>query len=293
MHYWKASLQKRPCGYLNIDCCFVGLLWLHAQLDPDVAAAASGFSQLKEPVRGRVELHQGPHSLHPWRGGPVWEAFLVSQLHINQTEFILDLLIASTNITNYYSNETFKTSKKKISTYPLRVFLRTFMKLRTIRLFAVILLECCSNPPESSLMSACEKAVMNSGKVQMTAPPQMRSGKGVIWILNFCFSQRWYFFFVLVEMFKLWTFLILRGGLLSRRVGHLKSCSTRPGSEHPRLWALPKCFARWETAVMNYHSLETGSHNNTDFAVYPWPCSLCSPKKCSETRFVCFPLCRT
>lgn len=54
------------------------------------------------------------------------------------------------------------------------------MKLRTIRVFAVILLECCSNPPESSLMSACEKAVMNSGKVQMTALPQMRSGKGVI-----------------------------------------------------------------------------------------------------------------
>lgn len=113
MHYWKASLQKRPCGYLNIDCCFVGLLWLHAQLDPDVAAAASGFSQLKEPVRGRVELHQGPHSLHPWRRGPVWEAFLVSQLHINQTEFILDLLIASTNITNYYSKRNLQNFQKK------------------------------------------------------------------------------------------------------------------------------------------------------------------------------------
>lgn len=68
---------------------FVGLLWLHAQLDPDVAAAASGLAQLKEPIRGGVELHQGHHSLHPRRGGPVWEAFLVSPLPENKSDISL------------------------------------------------------------------------------------------------------------------------------------------------------------------------------------------------------------
>lgn len=58
-----------------------------------------------------------------------------------------------------------------------------------ILLCAVTSLGCCLNPLESSLMPACKRAVMNSGKLQMTAPPQMRSGKGIIWILDFCFSQ--------------------------------------------------------------------------------------------------------
>ncbi len=51
------------------------------------------------------------------------------------------------------------------------------MTLRVIHLFAVILLGCCSSPLESSSMLAFKRAVMNSGKVQMTAQPQMRSGK--------------------------------------------------------------------------------------------------------------------
>lgn len=72
--------------------------------------------------------------------------------------------------------------------------------------------------------------------------------------------------------------LTLWGGRSSRLVGHLKSCSTRPGSERPRLWALPKCFARWETVVKTCHSLETESHNSADFADCLWPCFLCSPK---------------
>jgi len=44
-------------------------------------------------------------------------------------------------------------------------------------ILAVILLGCCLNPLESSLMPACKRVVMNSGNVQMTALPQMRSGK--------------------------------------------------------------------------------------------------------------------
>lgn len=70
----------------------------------------------------------------------------------------------------------------KVCTYLLRLF-RIYMRLSTVRLFAVILLECCSNPLENSLMSACKKVVMNSGKVQMTAPPQMRSGESILLLL--------------------------------------------------------------------------------------------------------------
>ena len=112
----------------------------------------------------------------------------------------------------------------------------------------------------------------------MTAPPQMRSGKRNNWLLLF---QSLLIYFVPLDVFVAFitlNLLILGGGRWSRPVGHLKSCSTRPGSERPRLWALPRCFARWETAVMNCHSLERESHNKTDFAVCLWPCFLCSPK---------------
>lgn len=63
---------------LTLIAAFAGLLRLHAQLDPDVAAAASGVSQLKELAGGGVELYQGHHPLHPRRGGSVREALLVS-----------------------------------------------------------------------------------------------------------------------------------------------------------------------------------------------------------------------
>lgn len=74
----KRKLCIKYFGVLTCTTVVAGLLRLHAQLDPDVAAAASGVSQLKEPVRGGVALHKGHHALHPRRRGPVWEAFLVS-----------------------------------------------------------------------------------------------------------------------------------------------------------------------------------------------------------------------
>lgn len=62
---------------LRANATSAGLLRLHAQLDPDAAATASGVSQLKEPAGGGVELHQGHHALHPRRGGAIREALLV------------------------------------------------------------------------------------------------------------------------------------------------------------------------------------------------------------------------
>lgn len=85
------------------------------------------------------------------------------------------------------------------------------MKLRTILLFAVILLGCCLNPLENSLMPACKRVVMNSGKVQTTALPQMRSGKADNMVFRLLF-QPVLQFFVPVEVFKTLNFLILQGG---------------------------------------------------------------------------------
>lgn len=75
------------------------------------------------------------------------------------------------------------------------MFLVSFMKLSMSNHIAVISLECCSSPPESSSMSACKKAGMNSGKVQMTARPPTRSGKrNIKGILHFCLSLLLMFF---------------------------------------------------------------------------------------------------
>lgn len=74
-----------------------------------------------------------------------------------------------------------------------------YMKLKTVLLFVVTLLGCCSNPLESSLMLACKRVEMNSGKVRMTAQPLMRSGKGVI--------RLWFFKSMLKDFFVPLVFL--------------------------------------------------------------------------------------
>jgi len=64
----------------NVFCVSVhaGVLWLYAQLDPDVTAAASSLPQPEEPAGGGVELHQSYHSIHPGWRSPVWKTLLVS-----------------------------------------------------------------------------------------------------------------------------------------------------------------------------------------------------------------------
>lgn len=158
-------------------------------------------------------------------------------------------------------------------------------------LFAVTLLGCCSNPLESSLMLVSRRVAMNSGKAQMTVQPQMRSGRVSVYkslLLTFLSP---------VEVFKFFFNdpLVFLGGRLSRRAGRLKSCSTRPESERRRLWALPKCFARWETAAKNFHCVGKESYNSSDFAVTPWPCFLTEELGlCVLTHiFICFSPCRT
>uniref|UniRef100_A0A3Q3G2L4 Mitogen-activated protein kinase kinase kinase N-terminal domain-containing protein n=1 Tax=Labrus bergylta TaxID=56723 RepID=A0A3Q3G2L4_9LABR len=80
------SLQRSRAALLRNTPALEVSRIISLTLDPDVAAAASGLSQPKEPVRGGVELHKGHHSLHPRRRGAVWEAFLVSQRPKHQTD---------------------------------------------------------------------------------------------------------------------------------------------------------------------------------------------------------------
>lgn len=139
-------------------------------------------------------------------------------------------------------------------------------------------------------MPACKRVVMNSGKVQMTAPPQMRSGKADNMVIRFLFQSVLKFFCPC-------------GGVLNFE---LFDSSRRSVIETSR--SLKELFhearERASKALGFAKMLRKVRDSSNDFTPLKQKATtvLCDPvfsahqrtgTVCPDTHFVCFNLCRT